>query len=67
MTFVSGMNAVLKHIDPRCYQIAVLSLLLSYGVFALDFGIHWYNAVAIISKRAIGAVCMHAHCRHDWL
>jgi Na+-transporting NADH:ubiquinone oxidoreductase subunit NqrB len=34
--------------DPRYYQIAVLSLLLSYGVFALDFGIHCYNAVAIL-------------------
>ena len=42
------MNSVLKLVDPRFYQIAVLSLLLSYGVFALDFGIHWYNAVAII-------------------
>lgn len=47
-TFISGMNAFLKILDPRFYQIAVLSLLLSYGVFALDFGIHWYNAVAII-------------------
>ncbi len=42
------MNAYLKLVDPRCYQIAVLSLLLAYGIFALDFGIHWYNAVAII-------------------
>lgn len=42
------MNVFLKLSDPRCYQIAVLSLLLSYGVFALDFGIHWYNAVAIV-------------------
>ena len=34
--------------DPRYYQIAVLSLLLSYGVFVLEFGIHWYNAAAIL-------------------
>ena len=34
--------------DPRYYQIVVLSLLLGYGVFALDFGIHWQNAVAIL-------------------
>lgn len=34
--------------DPRYYQITVLSLLLSYGIFVLDFGIHWYNAVAIV-------------------
>ncbi len=37
-----------RQADPRCYQIAVLSLLLSYGVFVLDFGIHGYNAIAII-------------------
>jgi len=42
------MDAFSRLLDPRWYQIAVLSLLLSYGVFALDFGIHWYNAVAII-------------------
>ncbi|MGI9271176.1 MAG: RnfABCDGE type electron transport complex subunit D [Woeseiaceae bacterium] len=46
------MNAFFRQfftgLDPRYYQIAVLSLLLSYGVFALDFGIHWYNAVAIL-------------------
>ena len=34
--------------DPRYYQIAVLGLLLCYGIAILDFGIHWYNAVAII-------------------
>jgi Na+-translocating ferredoxin:NAD+ oxidoreductase RnfD subunit len=42
------MNAFSKLVDPRYYQIAVLSLLLAYGIFALDFGIHWYNAIAII-------------------
>jgi Na+-transporting NADH:ubiquinone oxidoreductase subunit NqrB len=53
------MNAFLKLSDPRCYQIAVLSLLLSYGVFALDFGIHWYNAVAIIlTAQVVQFVCM---------
>ena len=40
---------VLKHLrDPRYYQVVVLSLLLSYGVFVLDFGIHWQNALAIM-------------------
>ena len=34
--------------DPRCYQVAVLATLLSIGVLALDFGIHWQNAVAIM-------------------
>jgi len=48
VTFVTGMNIFLKLADPRYYQIVVLSGLLSFGVFALDFGIHWYNAVAII-------------------
>ena len=33
--------------DPRWYQIIVLSLLLSFGIGVLDFGIHWQNAVAI--------------------
>jgi Na+-translocating ferredoxin:NAD+ oxidoreductase RnfD subunit len=35
--------------DPRYYQIVVLSLLLTYGIMALDFGIHWQNALGIIS------------------
>ena len=53
------MNAYLKLVDPRCYQIAVLSLLLAYGIFALDFGIHWYNAVAIIlAAQLTQFVCM---------
>ena len=48
-----GMNIVrtfaAQLADPRYYQVAVLGLLLSYGVFALDFGIHWQNAVAIFT------------------
>ena len=42
------MNVLKRLQDPRCYQIIVLSLLLSYGVFALDFGIHWQNVLAIM-------------------
>ena len=34
--------------DPRYYQIAVLTALVGFGVFALDFGIHWQNALTII-------------------
>jgi len=34
--------------DPRYYQIAVLSTLLCCGVFALDFGVRWQNAAAIV-------------------
>jgi len=53
------MNVFSKLSDPRYYQIAVLSLLLSYGVFALDFGIHWYNAVAIIlTAQIVQFICM---------
>jgi len=34
--------------DPRYYQITVLSLLLTYGITILDFGIHWQNALVIV-------------------
>jgi Na+-transporting NADH:ubiquinone oxidoreductase subunit NqrB len=51
-TFVSGMKTVNDLIrtirDPRYYQIAVLSLLLTYGIVALDFGIYWQNALATV-------------------
>ena len=49
--------------DPRWYQIAVLSSLLTFGVAVLDFGIRWQNALAImataqlvqfIGSRAVG-------------
>jgi len=33
--------------DPRYYQIAVLSTLVTYGILALDFGVRLENAVAI--------------------
>lgn len=42
-----GMIVINPPKDPRLYQIAVLGLLVSYGVFVLDFGIHWYNVLAI--------------------
>ena len=35
--------------DPRYYQIVVLSLLLTYGITMLDFGIHWQNALVIVA------------------
>ena len=41
------MNSFKYLRDPRHYQIAVLCLLVTYGVVALDFGIHWYNAAGI--------------------
>lgn len=51
--FIPGMRAIARIIsalhDPRWYQVFVLSLLLGFGVFVLDFGIHWQNAVAIFT------------------
>ena len=42
------MKTLLRPRDPRYYQIAVLGMLVTYGVVVLEFGIHWYNAVAIL-------------------
>ena len=42
------MNLISRLTDPRYYQVAVLTVLLSIGVFVLDFGIRWQNAVAIM-------------------
>jgi len=35
--------------DPRYYQIGVLASLVVFGVVALDFGIRWQNAMAIVA------------------
>jgi len=35
--------------DPRYYQIIVLSILLTYGIFVLDFAIRWQNALVIVA------------------
>lgn len=42
------MNTRFTALDPRYFQIAVLGSLLAFGVFVLDFGIHGYNAIAIL-------------------
>ena len=34
--------------DPRCYQVLILGCLLAFGITALDFGIRWQNALAIL-------------------
>ena len=47
------MNIIDRCKDPRYFQIAVLGTLLCFGVFVLDFGIHWQNAVAIISSALV--------------
>jgi len=52
------MNAIARPGDPRYYQIAVLSLLLSYGIVALDFGIDWQNAAAIVvTAQVVQFIC----------
>mgnify|MGYP001816591979 FL=1 len=45
MSIVTQLLAAIR--DPRWYQVFVLSLLLGFGILALDFGILWQNAVAI--------------------
>lgn len=39
--------------DPRYYQIAVLGLLVAYGSVALDFGIRWPQALAIVATAQV--------------
>ncbi|MDJ0699898.1 MAG: RnfABCDGE type electron transport complex subunit D [Woeseiaceae bacterium] len=43
------MSIIARCKDPRYFQIAVLGTLLGFGVFVLDFGIHWQNAIAIVA------------------
>ncbi len=49
--------------DPRYYQIIVLSLLVSYSIVILDFGIHWQNVLAIVATalatQYVGTLCSH--------
>ncbi|MDJ0758674.1 MAG: RnfABCDGE type electron transport complex subunit D [Woeseiaceae bacterium] len=42
------MSPRIPFIDPRYYQIAVLSTLVVYGTTTLGFGIHWENALSIV-------------------
>jgi Na+-transporting NADH:ubiquinone oxidoreductase subunit NqrB len=44
----------MKRFDPRLYQIGALSLLLLYGLTALDFDTTWFRATLVIAA-AIGA------------
>lgn len=43
------MDVTTRLCDPRYFQIAVLTSLVTFGVTVLDFGIHWQNAVVIIA------------------
>ncbi len=51
MSIVTKLFATIS--DPRWYQVFVLSLLLGFGILILDFGIHWYNAVAIFTMAQV--------------
>ncbi len=42
------MDSISRYQDPRYYQIAVLGLLVIYGVVALDFGVQWQNTLATV-------------------
>ena len=42
------MNWPNRLLDPRYYQVAVLTGLVIFGVTVLDFGIRWQNALAIL-------------------
>lgn len=56
------MNVAKLTCDPRIYQIAVLSSLVTFGVTVLDFGIRWPNALAIVvtamAVQYIGGRCV---------
>lgn len=41
-------SSLSARLDPRYFQVAVLGSLLLYGVFVLDFGILWQNALTIL-------------------
>ncbi|MBT8103799.1 MAG: RnfABCDGE type electron transport complex subunit D [Gammaproteobacteria bacterium] len=43
------MKLISRLRDPRYYQIAVLTVLVCFGVTVLDFGIRWQNAAAILA------------------
>ena len=52
----------MRIVDPRGYQIAVLGGLLSYGVWALDFGVSGGRVALVLS------VCLSAQyaCTRLW-
>jgi Na+-transporting NADH:ubiquinone oxidoreductase subunit NqrB len=52
----------MKHLDPRLYQISALSLLLLYGLTALDFDTTWFRAIFVIVA-AIGSQWL---CSRIW-
>jgi Na+-transporting NADH:ubiquinone oxidoreductase subunit NqrB len=55
-------NAAMKRFDPRLYQIGALTLLLLYGVTALDFDLTVARSVAITGT----AIAAQAICSRIW-
>ncbi len=52
----------MKRLDPRLYQIGALTLLLVYGLSALDFEVTWMRAAAVI----MSAITTQALCSWIW-
>lgn len=52
----------MKRFDPRLYQIGALTLLLLYGIFALDFDVTLFRAVLLVGA-AIGTQALFARLK----
>src|SRR5437764_15384374 len=59
--FVSPTSRIqrrMKRFDPRLYQIGALTVLLLYGIFALNFDVTLFRAVVLVGTAiATQAVC----------
>jgi Na+-transporting NADH:ubiquinone oxidoreductase subunit NqrB len=53
----------MKRLDPRLYQIGALTLLLLYGIFALDFEVTLFRAALLVAA-AIGTQALFARLRN---
>jgi Na+-transporting NADH:ubiquinone oxidoreductase subunit NqrB len=53
----------MKRFDPRLYQIGALTLLLLYGIFALNFDVTLFRAVLFVAV-AIGTQALCSRVRH---
>jgi len=53
----------MKRFDPRLYQIGALTLLLFYGIFALDFEVTLFRAVLLVAT-AIGTQAVFARLKN---
>ena len=53
----------MKRFDPRLYQIGALTLLLLYGIFALNFDVTLFRAVLLVAV-AIGTQAVGSRIKH---